>query len=60
MRFVLFGSMPLGAFLGGVLAGALGPRDALWILLAGNVALPALVLLFSPLIRIRDLPSGPA
>ena len=60
MRFVLFGSMPLGAFLAGVLAGALGPRDALWILLAGNVVLPAVVLLYSPLLSTRDLPARPA
>ena len=60
MRFVLFGSMPLGALLAGVLAQGLGPRDALWILLGGNVVLPAIVLLSSPLIATRDLPTGPA
>ena len=59
MRFVLFGTMPLGALLGGGLAEAVGPRTAAWILLSGNV-LGGVVLLLSPLPRLRDLPAGPA
>jgi hypothetical protein len=60
MRFVLFGSMPLGALVGGVLAQTIGTREALWVLLGGNVVLPTLVLLTSPLVATRDLPSRPA
>lgn len=60
MRFLLFGSMPLGALLGGVLAQTLGARDALWLLLSANVVLPAIVLLTSPLVATRDLPTRPA
>jgi predicted MFS family arabinose efflux permease len=60
MRFVLFGSMPLGSLLGGVLAQTIGTREALWVLLGANVVLPTLVLLTSPLIATRDLPSRPA
>ncbi|MGI8762359.1 MAG: MFS transporter [Jatrophihabitantaceae bacterium] len=59
MRFVLFGTVPLGALAGGALAGWLGTRDAVWVLTAGNV-LPAFVLLASPLRRMRELPDGPA
>jgi len=54
MRFVLFGTIPLGALLGGALATAIGVRDALWLLLAGNLSAPAV--LAGSLRRTRDLP----
>ncbi|MFG2891691.1 MFS transporter [Streptomyces sp. NPDC048248] len=53
--FLNYGTLPLGALLGGALGGALGPRPAMWILTAG-VPLAALILLFSPVRRVRDLP----
>ena len=59
MRFVLFGTMPIGALPAGVLAELLGNRAALWVLVVGNL-LPALVLLASPLRGLRDLPTQPA
>jgi MFS family permease len=59
MRFVLFGIMPLGALFGGTLAGAIGTREAVWVLTAGGVV-PGLILLFSPLRGMRDLPAAPA
>lgn len=59
MRFVLFGTMPLGALFGGALAGAIGPRAALVVLFAGNV-IPGFVLMASPLRTMRDLPANPA
>jgi hypothetical protein len=46
--------------LGGTLAQTLGTREALWLLLGGNVVLPAIVLLTSPLLATRDLPDRPA
>jgi MFS family permease len=58
MRFVLFGSMPLGALFGGILAAVLGPRTAVLVLMLGNLV-PVLVLLSSPLRRMRDLPAQP-
>ena len=58
MRFVLFGTIPLGALAGGALAGAIGVRDAMWILLAGN-CLGGLILWASPLRTMRDLPRQP-
>jgi MFS family permease len=58
MRFVLFGTMPLGALLGGTLASLLGARTAVWLLIIGNL-IPIFVLYFSPLRTMRDLPDGP-
>jgi hypothetical protein len=58
MRFVLFGTVPLGALAGGALASAFGSRTALWVLLAGNI-LPGIVLAASPLRHLRDLPDRP-
>jgi hypothetical protein len=58
MRFVLYGTIPLGALTGGLLADLLGSRSALWVLLAGNLT-PGFVLAASPLRAIRDLPATP-
>lgn len=58
MRFVLFGTIPLGAVLGGELAGTLGIRNALWVLVAGN-CLGGVILWASPLRTMRDLPRQP-
>jgi MFS family permease len=58
MRFVLFGSMPLGALFGGVLADLLGTRSAVLVLMLGNL-IPVLVLVTSPLRTMRDLPERP-
>ena len=54
--FVNYGTIPLGALLGGVLGQALGLTPALWITTAG-VPLAGLVLLASPIRRRRDLPT---
>jgi hypothetical protein len=59
MRFVLLGTLPLGALTGGGLADALGLRPAAWALLAGNV-LSGAILVFSPLRGMRDLPAHSA
>lgn len=58
MRFVLFGTIPLGSLFGGALAGWIGPRDALWVLL-GGYCLQIVVLVLSPLPAMRDLPDEP-
>jgi predicted MFS family arabinose efflux permease len=54
-KFVLYGAVPLGALLGGFLGAELGPRQALWFTMATGL-LPAVILMLSPIGRIRDLP----
>ncbi|MDX3524318.1 MFS transporter [Streptomyces scabiei] len=55
--FLSYGTIPLGALLGGALGTALGLRTAMAITTAG-VPLAALLLLFSPIRRTRDLPTS--
>ncbi|MEU7991351.1 MFS transporter [Streptosporangium canum] len=57
--FLNYGTIPLGALLGGALGTALGVRPAMWIMTAG-VPLAALILWFSPIRRCRDLPASPS
>ena len=56
MRFLIFGTSPIGALLGGSLGTWLGVRDALWVLL-GAVALSGTLLLTRALTSRRDLPT---
>ena len=58
MRFLIFGTSPLGALLGGSLGTWLGVRPALWVLL-GAVALSGTLLLTPSLRGRRDLPGRP-
>ncbi|MFE7562622.1 MFS transporter [Kitasatospora sp. NPDC057500] len=58
MRFLVWGTLPLGALLGGTVADASGPRTALWLCAAGFVVIPV-PLLLSPLRALRDLPPAP-
>ncbi|MEQ4718680.1 MFS transporter [Nonomuraea sp. B19D2] len=53
VRFMVWGIMPLGALLGGLLAQQIGVREALWVIMTGRL-LAFLPLLFSPLPRLRD------
>ncbi|MFG2586210.1 MFS transporter [Streptomyces malaysiensis] len=55
--FLSYGTIPIGALLGGALGTALGLRTAMAITTAG-VPLAALILLFSPIRRTRDLPTS--
>jgi MFS family permease len=55
MRFLIFGTSPIGALLGGSLGTWLGVRDALWVML-GAVALSGMLLLSRALTSRRDLP----
>jgi Na+/melibiose symporter-like transporter len=57
MRFLVWGTMPLGALLGGWLATLFGLRHALWISAGGEVVAPLWVIL-SPLRKMRDLPTA--
>jgi SAM-dependent methyltransferase len=58
-RVITYGTVPLGGLLGGSLGAALGPRDALWVVMAAGL-LPSAWLLASPLRKLRDLPAIPA
>lgn len=57
IRWVVWGSTPLGALLGGVLASWIGIVATLWISLVGSV-LGMVWVLLSPLRTMRDLPTG--
>ena len=59
MRFLIFGTSPVGALLGGGLGTWLGIRDALWLLL-GAAALSGTLLLTRALTASPDLPAQPA
>jgi MFS family permease len=56
MRFLVWGTAPLGAIIGGVLGQLLGPRSTLWLAAIGGL-IPLLPLLFSPLRTMRELPT---
>jgi MFS family permease len=54
-RFINYGVRPVGAFLGGLLGGAIGVREA--ILLTTIAAIGGVLFLIgSPVLRLRDLP----
>ncbi|OKI02099.1 MFS transporter [Streptomyces sp. CB02923] len=55
--FLGYGTIPLGALLGGTLGTVLGLRAAMWITTAG-IPLAAVILLLSPVRRARDLPTS--
>ncbi len=55
IRFLVWGSMPIGAFIGGVLGREIGVVPTLW-LVGGGFLVAGLTVLFSPLSRMRDLP----
>jgi predicted MFS family arabinose efflux permease len=58
MRFLVYGTIPLGALLAGGLATAFGTRNALWIVLAGY-ALSGAFLLTPAMLSNRELPARP-
>jgi MFS family permease len=55
IRFIVWGTMPIGSFIGGLLGAHFGILTALWVSVAG-IFVAALPVLLSPLIRMRDLP----
>jgi MFS family permease len=54
-RFIVWGTIPIGALTGGVLASTIGLRGALWVGAAGS-CLCFLPIFFSPLRKLRDMP----
>ncbi|MFE7776531.1 MFS transporter [Streptomyces sp. NPDC057445] len=57
MRFLVWGAMPVGALAAGLVGEMYGVRAALWLGVSGLV-LSTLPLLFSPLVRMHDLPDS--
>ena len=55
MRFMVWGTMPLGALAGGALGGAIGLRQTLWVAAAGGF-LAFVPPLFSPVRRLASIP----
>ncbi|MGW5400109.1 MFS transporter [Streptomyces sp. NPDC003952] len=54
VRFISWGALPVGALLSGVLADSLGLRPALWMVCAGFLLAPV-VLMMSTVRKLRDL-----
>ena len=59
MRFLVWGTIPIGSILGGVLATAIGVHGAIWIGGIGS-CLPVLFVLLSPVRSLRTMPEPPA
>jgi MFS family permease len=59
MRFLVWGALPLGSVLGGVLGAELGRRPTLWVGAIGGT-LSAVPVLLSPLRKLRTMPAAPA
>ncbi|WP_236788669.1 MFS transporter [Amycolatopsis sp. GM8] len=59
VRFLVWGAMPIGGLIGGGLGAWLGVQATLWVGSAA-LAIPAAVLLLSPLRKMRDVPKEPA
>jgi hypothetical protein len=55
VRFIVFGTMPLGGLLGGALGTWIGVLPTLWLAVGGQV-LAALPVVLSPLMTMGDLP----
>jgi len=55
IRFIVWGSMPIGAFIGGVLGATFSVRTVLWISVGGALV-AAFPVLFSPLISMGKMP----
>ena len=58
VRFIVWGTMPIGGLVGGWLGTHLGVQPTLWVALviSGLATLPVVL---SPLLRMRDLPDAP-
>ncbi|MEV6975251.1 MFS transporter [Kitasatospora sp. NPDC093806] len=57
VRFVIWGTLPLGAAVGGLLGSTMGLRSALWLVAVVALLSAAPLLLNRELLRLRDFPS---
>lgn len=58
VRFIVWGTQPIGALIGGALGTAFGIVPVLWVTAAGT-ALAALPVVISPLMGMKDFPDDP-
>jgi predicted MFS family arabinose efflux permease len=58
MQLFNYGTIPLGALLGGALGSLVGVRPTMWVM-TGGIVLATLTLLLGPIRHRRDLPEGP-
>jgi MFS family permease len=56
IRFAVWGTIPIGSLLGGILGSTIGLRPTLWVAVAGSL-LAVLPVFFSPLRTMRELPT---
>ena len=56
IRFAVWGTIPIGALLGGILGATIGLRPTLWVAVLGSL-LAVLPVFFSPLRTMRELPT---
>jgi predicted MFS family arabinose efflux permease len=56
MRFLVWGTMPIGALIGGALGGVIGLRETLFVA-AGGATLAFLFVLLSPVRSLRTIPT---
>ena len=56
IRFAVWGTIPIGSLLGGILGATIGLRPTLWVAVVGS-ALALLPVLLSPLRTMRELPT---
>jgi len=57
IRFAVWGTIPVGSLIGGVLGSTIGLRPTLWVAVAGSFT-AFLPVFFSPLRRMRELPTA--
>jgi hypothetical protein len=57
MRWIVWGTLPLGGVIGGALGSVIGIRPTLWVGVVGSWS-AALWVLFSPLRTMRDIPES--
>ena len=59
MRFIVWGTIPVGAIMGGFLGGVIGLRETIWIGAIGGIFV-FLPVFFSPVRRLRTIPASDA
>jgi MFS family permease len=59
MRFIVWGTIPIGSILGGTLGGIIGLHETIWIGAIGGIFV-FLPVLFSPVRRLRTIPASDA